>query len=185
MSLTFKDGAPLLQYGNFAVTGTYSPTDVDVPLGFLSYDYGLDIFPAPAPAGAPENSLSIFSGESPLGNWNLYVQDDYVASGGSIASGWKLTFHLNEPPKVKVGGGKSRVFSGRYKIRGTCTDDFSDVKAVYVRANRGPLRLAFGTKRWTTTVRLKPGGNVIKIFSEDGVGNRSTIARTKVRYIGR
>jgi subtilisin-like proprotein convertase family protein len=80
-TLTFNDdaAAPL---PDPIVGGTFRPTNVD--------DGDADVFPAPAPPGAPGGALSVFNGTNPNGIWQLYVVDDEPLDAGSISS-WTLT----------------------------------------------------------------------------------------------
>lgn len=64
------------------VGGTFRPTNVD--------DGDGDVFPAPAPPGAPGGALSVFNGTNPNGIWQLYVVDDEPLDAGSISS-WTLS----------------------------------------------------------------------------------------------
>jgi hypothetical protein len=61
-------------------TGPFLPTN---------YDMG-DPFPTPAPEPAPSSSFSLFEGDDPNGDWNLFVADDSTADKGSIGGGWCL-----------------------------------------------------------------------------------------------
>lgn len=81
VTLTFSDeAAGSLGDATQITTGVYKPSN---------YGSG-DSFPAPAPGGFYENSLSVFDGTNPNGTWQLYVIDDRNPSSGSIAAGWTL-----------------------------------------------------------------------------------------------
>lgn len=83
LTLTFDDAAAtnLPQFVT-PTSGTFRPTDVDPG----------DVFPAPAPSGAPTGTaLSAFYGSAPNGQWRLYAVDDTGnANGGSIAGNWSV-----------------------------------------------------------------------------------------------
>lgn len=80
VNLTLADGAGALPDSG-QISGTnYGPTD---------YEAG-DNFPAPAPAGAVGNVLSLFNGADANGDWSLYVVDDATGDAGVIAGGWSL-----------------------------------------------------------------------------------------------
>ncbi len=69
-NFTFDDAA----VGSFpvgAVSGTYRPTDVDIG--------SIDTFPAPAPSGPYDRSLSTFNLTEANGTWSLFVLDDFSA----------------------------------------------------------------------------------------------------------
>lgn len=61
--------------------GTYRPTN---------YGDG-DVWDAPAPAGPYGATLSVFTGTSADGTWNLYIDDDTGSDAGSMV-GWSITF---------------------------------------------------------------------------------------------
>jgi subtilisin-like proprotein convertase family protein len=71
-------------------SGTFLPTDDDE-----ADEDDPDIFPAPAPEGEYGTSLDVFNGTYPAGTWNLYVVDDTVGDGGSIA-GWSLSLNTRD-----------------------------------------------------------------------------------------
>jgi large repetitive protein len=66
--------------------------------------YAGDVLAPPAPStttiGGPQ-FLSVFSGVSGDGTWNLFVQDFVAADGGSIA-GWSLTITTSDDTGVPV-----------------------------------------------------------------------------------
>ncbi len=81
-TLRFSQGGRLPTIGETLIPNSfYLPTD---------FDPG-DVLPAPAPAGAYAASFSSLVGDSPNGNWSLYVFDDTAGVGGSIAN-WSITF---------------------------------------------------------------------------------------------
>ncbi|HLP83153.1 MAG TPA: tail fiber domain-containing protein [Phycisphaerales bacterium] len=81
-TLRFSQGGRLPTIGETLIPNSfYFPTD---------FDPG-DVLPAPAPAGAYAASFSSLVGDSPNGNWSLYVFDDTAGVGGSIAN-WSITF---------------------------------------------------------------------------------------------
>ena len=87
VTLTFADGASALPDTAFT-SGVYAPTDNP------DDDGTNDVFPGPAPTSPYGATLSVFGGLNPVGDWQLYVRDDYTASDdGSIAGGWSLTLH--------------------------------------------------------------------------------------------
>lgn len=172
VTLTFKDGAPLLPDNSLISTGTYSPTNYD----------NTDPFPAPAPAPVYASSLLVFNGDSVLGDWRLFVVDDTGGLSGSIAFGWAMSILIDEPPLVKFVRGKTSVSARKLRVRGTAKDDFSAVKEVLVKVNNGRFRAAKGTSTWSALVRLKPGRNRIKAYATDLSGNQSEFARRTVKF---
>jgi subtilisin-like proprotein convertase family protein len=73
----FPDAGPL-------VSGTFRPTNIG----------GADGMPGPSPNPATA-SLSVFDGTSPVGNWNLFVQDDDgIADSGNFQFGWGLALEV-------------------------------------------------------------------------------------------
>ncbi len=82
VTLTFDDAAAaFLPDSTPIVSGTNKPTN------FLTGD----AFPSPAPPSPYGSTLSGFNGSNPNGAWSLYVVDDLVLFGGSIAQGWSVT----------------------------------------------------------------------------------------------
>ncbi|GAA5497088.1 hypothetical protein Rhal01_03277 [Rubritalea halochordaticola] len=61
--------------------GTYLPSGPDG---------GTTNLPSPAPAGTYSGDITSFNGDSPSGNWQLYVNDIAAKNGGSI-DGWAIT----------------------------------------------------------------------------------------------
>lgn len=85
VTLVFDDDAlGYLPAAAEITSGTYRPTNFD----FL----GVDVFPAPAPAGPYGESLSAFEGLDPNGVWQLLVFDDEGQDTGYIANGFSLDF---------------------------------------------------------------------------------------------
>ncbi|MET0752332.1 MAG: FG-GAP-like repeat-containing protein [Pyrinomonadaceae bacterium] len=63
-------------------SGNYKPTNFEPN----------DVFPAPAPAGAPSSAmLSVLNGTTPNGTWQLYLADDNGNNAGSISGGWNIS----------------------------------------------------------------------------------------------
>jgi hypothetical protein len=97
IDITIDDAAPTIlsfggNFGSNIPTGTYKPTN-----------YGPnDPFPAPAPAffGNPQpagsDTLKLFKGSEPNGQWRLYVVDDSNSDVGSL-DGWELEI-TSAPP---------------------------------------------------------------------------------------
>ena len=63
------------------VSGTFKPT---------AEDADSDIFPSPAPAAPYATTLAAFNGQSPNGEWKLYIRDDTVSDSGFLVEGWTL-----------------------------------------------------------------------------------------------
>ncbi len=70
------------------VTGSYRPANSGTT----------DLFPAPAPSGPYQYTLSAFNGDSPNGTWNLYIIDDANLDSGSISGGWTISFDVRPAP---------------------------------------------------------------------------------------
>ncbi len=94
-NVTLDDGAalPLPDQATSLSTGTYLPTARDYRTNHT--------FPAPAPQtpslAAPRgaDTLALFNGIDPNGNWKLYVVDGAMGQTGSITGGWCVTFTLS------------------------------------------------------------------------------------------
>lgn len=100
VNVTFDDAAaiplpdsldePGLDSSHKLQNGTYKPT-LGISPG--AWCFAPSSFPAPAPAGPYQASLSVFNGTNPNGTWSLYVIDDYTgatALESSIVGGWSL-----------------------------------------------------------------------------------------------
>jgi subtilisin-like proprotein convertase family protein len=83
--------------GELPCNGTYLPTDDD-----SDDEDEPDLFPAPAPAEPYGNSLAVFNGSYPAGSWSLYVVDDILDDGGSIAD-WSLSLNTRPLGRVRIG----------------------------------------------------------------------------------
>ncbi len=94
--VTFDDaaGAQLPDTGGWGTSpATAQPTDYTPA----------DSFPSPAPSPSGATALSTFDTTNPNGTWALYVIDDALGTGGSIANGWCLDFTTGGTPDLGVG----------------------------------------------------------------------------------
>ena len=89
-TLTFEDGMPPLPQDDPILSGVYGPSGYDATLAF----------PAPAPAGAAAQALSVFRGTDPNGVWSLYALDGEEGEEGLVAGGWSLALSLNLPVSI-------------------------------------------------------------------------------------
>ncbi len=80
VTLRLDDDAPGTIPSGPLRTGRYRPTNIG----------GGDTFLPPAPAGPYAETLSIFNGTQPNGDWSLYIMDDQGADSGVLAGGWRL-----------------------------------------------------------------------------------------------
>lgn len=73
-------------------SGSYIPADYEEN----------DTFLAPAPTNNYAANLLIYNGISPNGTWSLFISDDQLDAGGSIANGWSLQFEYAPatPPSI-------------------------------------------------------------------------------------
>lgn len=87
LNITFDDAAGSNLPDNAPLSsGTFKPTD---------FEPG-DVFPAPAPQGAPSGtSLAAFFGSAPNGVWKLFALDDNGANSGSIAGSWTISLQTS------------------------------------------------------------------------------------------
>lgn len=67
--------------GSGLVAGTFSP---------FNYESATDTFPSPGPVGPHGNSFDLFKGNTPNGNWSLFIVDDTPSDAGSITNGWSI-----------------------------------------------------------------------------------------------
>jgi subtilisin-like proprotein convertase family protein len=76
VTITFDQDAPGVIPDSTLPEGVYRP---------FNYDDGIpDAFPAPAPPGPYDTSLSAFVGDAINGSWQLYIVDDAAPGSGSI-----------------------------------------------------------------------------------------------------
>jgi uncharacterized repeat protein (TIGR01451 family) len=87
--LVFDDGTlAVLPDESDIVSGISRPTD---------YEPGVDVFPAPAPAGPYGTNLAVFNGINPNGAWSLYILDDTRKDSGLLAGGWRIELATATP----------------------------------------------------------------------------------------
>jgi len=94
VNLTFDDSAAnSLGDNSQIVSGTYKPSNYG----------GIDIFPAPAPAGPYGSLLSAYNGLAAAGEWRLFIFDDLGGDIGSLAS-WSITLTTQDANDVPEPG---------------------------------------------------------------------------------
>lgn len=90
-----------------------------------------------------------------------------------------------ERPTVEIaspsGRRKAETRESHIALRGSATDN-AGVAKVEIRVGAKPPQAAEGTTRWTATVPLEPGENVITAVAIDAAGNRSAIEERRVGY---
>jgi uncharacterized repeat protein (TIGR01451 family) len=93
--VTFDDAAasPLPDTGGWGISPATAQVSNYAPA---------DSFPAPAPTPSAATTLATFNGTAPNGTWALYVIDDALGTGGSIANGWCLEFTTGGTPDLAV-----------------------------------------------------------------------------------
>jgi uncharacterized repeat protein (TIGR01451 family) len=94
-TVTFDDAAaaPLPDTGGWGTSpATAQPTNYPPA----------DSFPSPAPSPSAATTLATFNSTAPNGTWQLYVIDDSLGTGGSIANGWCLDFTTGGTPDLGV-----------------------------------------------------------------------------------
>jgi hypothetical protein len=103
---TFDDAAPGFPSNNGPCDSL--PSDVTFrPSNYLGNAEPNDDFSA-FPGGPPPpyvTSLSLLTGGSPNGSWNLFAVDDTVGVIGFVIRGWGLTLEVEPPPPSPPGGG--------------------------------------------------------------------------------
>ena len=82
---------------NLCGTTSHRPTD---------YEPG-DVWPAPAPAGPYADTLSVFDGSDPSGEWRLYVNDDSFGAGGFFTNRFQVVAETRA--KADVAFAEARV----------------------------------------------------------------------------
>ncbi|RYD46969.1 MAG: lamin tail domain-containing protein, partial [Verrucomicrobiaceae bacterium] len=116
LTLTLDDSSPALLPSSSALTsGSYRPTNVGSG----------DVFSSPAPSPNSNVLLSSFNGISPNGTWNLFVMDDSVGDGGSIA-GWTLNI------ETAATASEGDLVISEFRVRGTNGqhDEFVEIQNV-------------------------------------------------------
>lgn len=139
LNLVIDDAAANSFTGSAITSGTYKPTNLTAG----------DTFPAPAPTTTPGTTLAVFNGNSPNGNWSLYVSDDASVDTGSLAS-WSLTI-------TTTGGG--------------CLTTSTDVSTAMtgIPASVGPLDPVGGTFTVTNNTANPASGVTVTVTLPAGV----------------
>ena len=113
-TFTFDDAAAqaLPQAGSL-VSGNYRPA---------SYSTNA-VLPAPAPGGPYGSMLASHLGNSPNGQWSLFVRDDVFKDSGQIANGWTLSLRTTNTvtggatvPVQLLAGSLMRLPDGRHQF---------------------------------------------------------------------
>ena len=111
ISVTLDDTASGFLPSTSAIkTGTYKPTN---------YSGDSDAFPAPAPAGTPGSSLSVYNDLDPNGTWNLFVLNEYAAGSGNMNSGWSITIATVPAAPIVATNAATNVTSSMATLHGT------------------------------------------------------------------
>jgi subtilisin-like proprotein convertase family protein len=193
----------------FADTGATVPTDG--PLDSTTYRPSnvdtRDTFNAPAPAGPYGDTLGVFTGTDPNGDWKLYIMDDTALSSGDIARGWTLaivtapSLILSTPaPGVTLVSPEDTAATVTYSI-GDLTAAPSALELRYINSNTGlfpagsvafnvgslpsvtatatPAPDAFGTNNLTLIVRRSDGAqtSVVVPMNVTNVNDAPTVSR--------
>ena len=119
------------------------------------------IFDSPAPDNPHGDSLSVFDGTDPTGQWQLYVeQDNHVpGSSGSLTGGWSLDIQTTGPPPQEIPGPPTEV-----QVPGPTTT-ITTPGPVITDTTRPALRLSGPPSRVTQTA-LRAGPKVTVTPSE-------------------
>ncbi|GIV98402.1 MAG: hypothetical protein KatS3mg057_3059 [Herpetosiphonaceae bacterium] len=95
VTLTFDDAAAAALPDSAAISsGSYRPAN------YTGNDGANDSFVAPAPASPYTTTLAAFNNLDPNGTWQLFIVDDEVTEGGSLAGGWQLAITTEEAVTV-------------------------------------------------------------------------------------
>src|SRR3954453_18591440 len=96
--LSFEDAATTgVLFSRPLAPGLHKPNDDDTG-GDANEPTGVDVFPAPAPAGPYGTALSSFKGTDPNGTWKLYMVDDSHGQTNAVNGGWSLNFAFSDQP---------------------------------------------------------------------------------------
>ncbi|MCA9877093.1 MAG: hypothetical protein KC442_04915 [Thermomicrobiales bacterium] len=74
------------------ISGTYRPAN---------YNGSMDSWPAPAPGPSGNSALSVFNGQNPNGEWQLWINDWQGNGPGSFANGWSIEITAKVKKKKK------------------------------------------------------------------------------------
>jgi hypothetical protein len=93
ITLTLDDAAQnALPDSGPLVSGTFLPTNASG---------SADTFPPPAPAPSGNSALSVFNGQNPNGDWQLFIHDNPGNGDGSLDGGWTLEITAQVKKKKK------------------------------------------------------------------------------------
>ncbi|MBF4762993.1 Ig-like domain-containing protein [Nocardioides islandensis] len=173
-NVTFDDEAAGTMPDDDPITngGTYKP--------FLQGD--IEDFGSPAPPATGVTVLSVFDGQSPNGNWDLYAFNDAMEEP-IVISGWSLEFTwadtLNPTGTVTVNGGAATTNTTAVTLGVTANDPAPASGVTQMRfSNDGvtfsPYQAFAPTAAWT----LAAGDGVKTVYAQfrDADGNQSAVA---------
>ena len=88
------------------------------------------------------------------------------------------------PPTVRISDPSNgeKLTDELVTVSGTARDNIGVARVEY-RVGSGAFMPASGTTRWSATVRLAPGTNVVEVRAFDAKGNVSNSARRRVNYV--
>jgi subtilisin-like proprotein convertase family protein len=124
--------------------------------------------PAPAPAAPYAAALSAFNGESPNGQWKLFINDAASADGGWISASPTLAFTTTDvipPDTLLVGKKPQNTIKTKVKVKFKSTEANSTFKCKLDGANYKPCTSPFKASN------LKLGKHKLFIKATDASGN--------------
>jgi len=166
---TFSDAGAAMNAGTPNATGTYRPTNPDVP----------DNWPAPGPGSISQAAptLAMFGNTAnPNGDWKLFVFDDVGGDQGTITGGWAINFTyptagcVSPARTVVVTVNQPAAITAQPVNRTVCTDKVATFTVA-----------ASGTAPFTYQLQVSTdNGNNFSNISNGGVYSGATSATLSV-----
>ena len=153
---------------NLCGTTSHRPTD---------YEPG-DVWPAPAPAGPYADTLSVFDGSDPSGEWRLYVNDDSFGAGGFFTNRFQVVAETRA--KAEVAFAEARVAIAEGETR-ELTHPPQRRGQPWHRHRRGHERAGHGDFGIRLRARADDGPLRPRGHREDGPGDRPSRWRQGAR----
>ena len=154
--LRFDDLGQSLRDEGLIASGTNRPTDFEVS----------DAFPSGVPAGPYSDSLAVFKGTNPNGNWLLYVMDDSAPVAGRINNGWSIT--IESAPTIALTSSTLVTFNedttanSTFTIADPATTDLSTLQLSFSASNPTLMpagSVTFSRSAGNITALLRPAAH--------------------------
>jgi len=187
-------GAPTNSIANVTLTIDDDGSELtsEAKLGYRTYkpgNFGVGVFPPPAPSSGYTSTLTRFNGISPNGDWKLYALDDTFSDFGAIERGWILV--IETAPSISAIGAQVTREDTKLDVVFDVADADTDAQNLRTWALSSNESLVNNTNlitgpinAFSRTLSLTPslnqnGTNIITVFVADNrVTNSTSFALT-------